>query len=517
MKKYFLTLSTISVLSFTGITQSTTWLTDGNAGLSGATHFLGTTDNVPLVFKINNVKSGIIDLTSLNTALGYRSLFANTSGTANAATGAYALANNTSGGWNTAYGSYALTTNTTGGGNNAIGYRSLNNNTSGVNNVANGYFSLYSNTTGSENTATGNYSLFANTTGTKNTAHGYQSLYNSATGFNNTAIGYQTLAGSTGGANNTANGYQALYSASGFFNTGIGMKALYSNTFGAYNTAVGAWALQRNISGFYNVAIGYDAGTSSSFDNTVSIGNVGWANGYHNQAFIGNASTGWIGGWVGWSVYSDARIKTKITEDVKGLDFITRLRPVTYYKSIKAAMQISGNKETDDYPHKYDAEKIQVSGFLAQEVEKAAQESGYNFNGVTKPRTKEDLYSLSYEMFVVPLVKGMQEQQAIIEKLQERIEMLEKKLSNPLSPNNTSFSLSPNPASDYSILNSTNANAGAKSVVLYNSAGAAVWAQNNLTNSSNTIRIPLKEFAGGVYLLKIQTNEGWQTLKLIKQ
>jgi len=58
---------------------------------------------------------------------------------------------------------------------------------------------------------------------------------------------------------------------------------------------------------------------------------------------------------------------------------------------------------------------------------------GYDFNGVDKPKNENDFYGLRYAEFVVPLVKGMQEQQDIIEQqnnnydnLLERIEQLEK-------------------------------------------------------------------------------------------
>ena len=115
-------------------------------------------------------------------------------------------------------------------------------------------------------------------------------------------------------------------------------------------------------------------------------------------------------------------MKNKITEEVKGLEFIKRLRPVTYYRSIKTATSLTSNKETKDFPQKYDVEKIKFSGFLAQEVEKAAEESSYDFDGVHKPKNEHDLYSLSYESFVVPLVKAVQEQQSIIESLQKQAE-----------------------------------------------------------------------------------------------
>jgi hypothetical protein len=343
MKKIVFLLLATCCLVIPGFTQSTTWLTTGNGGLS-ATNFIGTTDVTPLIFKVNYNRAGIIDLSTYSTSLGIGSLSSSPA----------------SGYGNTAFGAYA-----------------------------------HSASNGMWNTAVGAWSLFLNNGGNDNTAVGYQALSNCKTS-DNTAIGYRALGSST---------------------TGVG------------NMAAGSSALFNNATGNYNTAIGYNAGTSASYNNTISIGNSGWSNGYHNQAFIGNSSTGWIGGWVGWSIYSDARMKTKITEDVKGLDFITRLRPVTYYRSIKIASQISGNKEIEDFPEKYDAEKIQYSGFLAQEVEKAANDANYNFSGITKPKTSNDLYSLSYESFVVPLVKAVQEQQAMIEKQQQRIDALEKKLN----------------------------------------------------------------------------------------
>lgn len=52
-----------------------------------------------------------------------------------------------------------------------------------------------------------------------------------------------------------------------------------------------------------------------------------------------------------------------------------------------------------------------TSGFVAQEVEKAAQRLGYDFSGVDAPKNEKDVYALRYSDFVVPLVKAVQEQQ----------------------------------------------------------------------------------------------------------
>jgi hypothetical protein len=72
-------------------------------------------------------------------------------------------------------------------------------------------------------------------------------------------------------------------------------------------------------------------------------------------------------------------------------------------------------------------EKIRYTGFIAQEVELAAQQTGYDFSGVDKPKNEQDLYGLRYSDFVVPLVKAVQEQQQLIE--QQKKENQELKLA----------------------------------------------------------------------------------------
>jgi len=62
------------------------------------------------------------------------------------------------------------------------------------------------------------------------------------------------------------------------------------------------------------------------------------------------------------------------------------------------------------------------TGFIAQEVEQAANKTGFNFSGVDKPTNDKALYGLRYSDFVVPLVKAVQEQQQIIETLQKQVE-----------------------------------------------------------------------------------------------
>ena len=185
-------------------------------------------------------------------------------------------------------------------------------------------------------------------------------------------------------------------------NVGIGYKALNKNTTGNFNTAIGASAFNNATSTNYSnsTALGYGAEPSGS-----------------NRIHIENTAVNWIGGMIYWDVYSDSRIKTNVQEDVKGLDFILKLRPVTYHLDKDAADRIMGATDKSDYPGKYDIEKIKQSGFLAQEVETAAQEAHYDFSGVNKPKGDTKLYSLSYSEFVVPIIKAVQEQNEQIQQL----------------------------------------------------------------------------------------------------
>ncbi|MFT4522526.1 MAG: hypothetical protein ACI8ZN_001476 [Bacteroidia bacterium] len=69
--------------------------------------------------------------------------------------------------------------------------------------------------------------------------------------------------------------------------------------------------------------------------------------------------------------------------------------------------------------------KAQVhTGFIAQDVEKAATDPGFTFDGVDAPDSDKDHYGLRYSAFVVPLVKAVQEQQEVIANQQKLIEQL---------------------------------------------------------------------------------------------
>ena len=66
---------------------------------------------------------------------------------------------------------------------------------------------------------------------------------------------------------------------------------------------------------------------------------------------------------------------------------------------------------------------------MAQEVEDAASELGYEFSGVDAPKNEGDRYGLRYSQFVVPLVKAVQELNEEKQAATARIEKLERELA----------------------------------------------------------------------------------------
>jgi hypothetical protein len=398
----------------------------------------------------NNTAMGFSALSSnttgnSNTATGYYSLYANTTGDYSTAHGYYALYANTTGVNNTAYGCQSLSSNTIGGGNTANGFRALYSNTTGYFNTANGQRALYSNTEGNGNIAIGDEALYSNTTGNSNTAVGNEALRSNTTPNENTAIGYVALYNNTIGDKNTAGGSSALYSnTKGAENTATGYAALHANTAGIENTAIGVQALYLNTTGNYNTALGYYAGFSADgLNNAMALGYMTDVNA-SNKVVVGNSSVTVIGGQVGWSTFSDGRFKTNIKENVPGLVFINKLKPVTYNLEIKKFDKFLGKKDSLINSRQADyavAEKKVHTGFVAQDVEKAAQELKYDFDGINHPQNGKDNYALVYADFVPSLVKAVQELSAKNDDLQKQINDLKALIvsSNQINPATTNY------------------------------------------------------------------------------
>ena len=389
----------------------------GIAAPVGRLHLKGNTNVSQFIIDANATQSNTNPLIKLRNSAGVDLLWVHSDDSTNTFVGVNTGRVNVSGGVN-------------GSNNIFIGKDAGFSNTSGFRNTAIGVQALYSNTTGALNTAIGNSALNANTTGESNTAIGLLALSFNTTGIYNTATGRDALRFNVDGSSNVANGYQALsYNSSGSNNNSFGNHSLFSNSTGSFNTALGYYALSdnstgfgnigvghyamaANVSGSYNTAIGFGAGCliGQNPSNFTAVGHgAGFVAGNSNEIEIGNTSVGFIAGNVGWSNYSDKRIKDNIQSNVPGLSFITKLNPVTYTLNIHRQNEMCGINDTNEWEGKYDIEKITQTGFLAQEVEQAALACNYDFNGVKAPHGNAKLYSVQYASFVVPLVKAIQE------------------------------------------------------------------------------------------------------------
>jgi len=170
------------------------WSLTGNSGTVDGTNFIGTADNVPLSFRVNNEKAGRISKASKNTYFGYLAGANESTGTMNVAIGDAALNLNGAGDNNTAVGQGALFAGS-GSNNSAVGQGALSNNVSGNNNTAMGTLALEHNSTGLQNTALGGNALNTVTNGQYNTAIGQGADVVNANASKSTAIGYNAKVG----------------------------------------------------------------------------------------------------------------------------------------------------------------------------------------------------------------------------------------------------------------------------------------------------------------------------------
>lgn len=264
-----------AALDLTGLT-TVLWKAGGNSGTTAGTHFLGTTDNVALELKVNNLRAFRLEPTSSNAPNIVLGAAANlvSSGVVGAVI---------SGG---GAGTYAGSTVTNliqsdfgsigGGGANGIKTGSIGARIGG------GYLNLVTN--GAYATIGGGYANAASTN-SATVAGGY---YNAATGFESTVGGGQAniASGSVsfvgGGVTNLASGFESAV-VGGELNDATGAVSFvgggYFNAASAYGATVGG--------GYANGAVGTNSivagGESNLASNSVSTVSGGYFNGATGQ------------------------------------------------------------------------------------------------------------------------------------------------------------------------------------------------------------------------------------------
>ena len=402
---------------------------------------------------------------------------------------------------------FANTTNN----NSAFGYKSLVANTTGVFNVGIGYRSLYANTVGAYNTSLGGDSLKNNITGNGNSAFGTYSGYDLTGGIGNTLIGYNTGRGITTGNSNTivgssvtglssslsstiiladGNGNKRMWIDStgnvgvGTFtpisklntyasgsnlsvlkvdggngtlfevtdqlsgslfsvnditglpimeafsnynvvidkitvgrgnknvantlpvsNVAVGYQALNVNTTGTANSAFGSGSLWKNTSGIQNTAIGGNAGAAiTTGTNLTVIGYNAAASSATatNEVTLGNSSVATLRCQVTTiTALSDFRDKTDVNNIEVGLSFVEKLRPVTF-KWDKREWYSNGIRDGTKTEN-----KLQV-GFIAQELKSLQEETNAEYLQLVYENNPDKLEATPGNL-LIPLIKAVQE------------------------------------------------------------------------------------------------------------
>lgn len=461
-------------IQWINLDSNPSWDLEGNTGTTAGVNFIGTTDDNDLIFKRNNVVSGTLGAT--NSAFGVSTLSSLTNGDNNVAIGTNALQNITTADGNTAIG-YQSLQNTNANSNTGLGYQSLSGNSTGIGNVALGARAMYLNDKGDSNVAIGPYAMGSATNGSDyNVAIGTYTLNQCSTGDRNVAIGFQPLADNTTGSNNIGIGYFALTDnldgdhnvsigafamqnrTTGDFNialgrytlrynnandnTAVGHGAMFNNTSGEGNTAIGRQAMNGNIDGSYNVivglrtmensstgtgnvVIGYNSdvidGDYNTLVGTTCGGELGQNNillgyqavpsaiGVSNEVTIGNSSITNARIQVAWTITSDEHWKKDIQDLRYGTKLISMLRPV-------------------EYKRKNDSSQLKELGFIAQDVDQVFHELDLKDMGMLR-KNENGYFELRYNDFIPIMVKALQEQQEIIENQEEKLEILEARIS----------------------------------------------------------------------------------------
>jgi hypothetical protein len=222
------------------------------------------------------------------------------------------------------------------------------------------------------------------------------------------------------------------FTTTGDLNTAVGFNSLNVNIGGSGNTVVGSNAMNINTSGNNNTVLGRLSNVATaSQTNSTAIGFNASVNA-SDKIRIGNTTVTVIEGQVAYTFPSDARFKFNVKENVPGLDFIKKLKPITYnFDTKKFDEYLNQNRKPENIEADYSKSTAIIhSGFLAQDVEKICADLGYNFDGLHIPDTLNptDNYSVAYSQFIMPIVKAVQEQQEIIESQKTELEQLKSEL-----------------------------------------------------------------------------------------
>ena len=317
-----------------------------------------------------------------------------------------------------------------------------------------------------------------------------------------------------------AYGYANDYGVYGFSNTGDGVygtsyyvsgKGVYGYVSGGAADAVHGEAVGSSDYGGYFTS-------STSFGMYASTGNSSSYAGF----FAGNVfSSGTYSG-------SDQKLKQNITDLSSAMDLIGKLKPKTYnYRQ-------DGNYKLMNLPQglqygliAQDVEKV-LPGLVKQttfDVDRATDHSDGKVPDPKNPTPKAkqvvtktgeviDFKALNYTELIPIMIKGMQEQQAVIDNQQQQIDELKQMVTSMMNnPNSSAAKINtainagtyllqnaPNPFSQTTVIK-CNVPAGIQTaqIVIFNNEGKQLKNYSLNNKGSNTITINAGSLSSGTY------------------
>ena len=186
-------------------------------------------------------------------------------------------------------------------------------------------------------------------------------------------------------------------------NVYIGTRAGLGHTTGSNSIYIGNVSMVGGSNEGQAICIGTSVSSKGNYRITFGTD----ANGRVYNQYTANAT---------WTRESDRRLKKDIATNTDcGLNFINDLRTVTY--KWKAPSEVPNTFNNYDANQTEAVHKDKLYGFIAQEVKEALDKHNItDFNGWTQD--PDGLQGISYEMFVMPLVKAVQELSAKVTALE---------------------------------------------------------------------------------------------------
>ena len=322
---------------------------------------------------------------------------------------------------NVGIGTQALEDLTTGDYNNIIGHQSGMQMTEGAGNTAMGYYCLSQCTTGDNNIAIGNSAASTGiVTGDENIMIGTNAGNALTSGGSNILIGHDAGKALTDNGNNVCIGYDSGTLLTSVENVFIGSNAGKVATGAAENTSVGRSSGIQLTTGDHNVFLGEKAGTNLSPSGSVTTGS--------GVLCLGDTQIGDFYCQDTSISSSDVRDKADIEEFKHGLDWINKLKPITYRWDKRIWYMDPNDFETpQDKGPTPDGSKKRPRlhlGFRAQDVLEVEKSFGYagKKDDMLTVNLNEDntAYGMKYERLVPILVNAIQELSAKVAALEAK-------------------------------------------------------------------------------------------------